>query len=148
MAKSSQKASRVRSSVICVHESTLLVVRMKDPESGQVYLFPPGGMVEAEESPAEAGERETLEETGYKVKVDPKSELIAKYDFKWSGTVYACTTYCYRASLASLKTEKPVFAPYQLGAEWLPLNRIHDAFDYHSEIKAAVLGLLGTSVKD
>src|SRR5690606_29243378 len=61
---------RLRASTVCVNDSALLCVRLRDPSSGVVRLFVPGGAVDAGETPAQAAARETHEETGYAVEVD------------------------------------------------------------------------------
>lgn len=69
----------------------LLVRRAHEPWKGQWYL--PAGYVEADEPPARAAERETLEETGLKVKAE---RLVDVYYFdddpRGNGIlmVYAC----------------------------------------------------------
>ena len=59
---------------------------LRDPVSGVTAFFPPGGGVEPGESPAETARRETLEEAGLRVRVDPAAELVVTYPFRWAGS--------------------------------------------------------------
>src|SRR5437016_3693264 len=90
---------RTRASVVCRRGDELLTVRAADPVTGRQYLFLPGGAVEPGESPAAAAARETLEETGYRVAVEPAGEVVADYCFRWSGKDYDCRTHFFRAVL-------------------------------------------------
>jgi 8-oxo-dGTP pyrophosphatase MutT (NUDIX family) len=62
---------RHRASVVCETEGHLLLVRLRDPTTKAVHFYPPGGGIEPGESPAQTAERETLEETGLQVRVEP-----------------------------------------------------------------------------
>lgn len=133
---------RIRTSVVCVHEEKVLLVEMTDPKSGKIYLFPPGGKIEKDESKEEAAQRETLEETGYDVKIEVKSLHESKYIFQWAGKTHDCTTFFFKAILLS-EVQRP-FTPeeYQTGVVWLPIKDIKKTFSYHDEIRDAMLFLL------
>src|SRR5437763_13471148 len=111
---------RTRASVVCRRGDELLTVRAVDPVTGRQYLFLPGGAVEPGESPAAAAARETLEETGYGVAVDPASEVVADYCFRWSGRDYDCRTHFFRAALVDAAAAPAAVDddPYMLGVEW------------------------------
>lgn len=118
-----QGIPRLRATVICEAEGHLLLVRLRDPKSGVVALYPPGGGIEDGETPAEAGERETFEEAGVRVRVDPKVELVDRYPFVWNGDEYDCTTHYFGAELDGpfLKSLGPVNdTEYNLGPAWVP----------------------------
>lgn len=134
---------RVRASIVCVHDGKLLVFKGVDPFSKQVYWFLPGGKIEADETPFACAERETLEETGYRVKADLKSEIIKSYRHPWNGSVYDCKTYFYRAHLVGLwhAPTRTDDVDYNLGPAWLPLSQIDGAFGYTPEIHEAVTAL-------
>jgi 8-oxo-dGTP pyrophosphatase MutT (NUDIX family) len=134
---------RVRASAVCVHEGLLLCVRLRDPVSRVARLFPPGGAIEDGEAPAAAAERETREETGYAVQVDPASELIARYPFVWAGVDVDVTTHFFRARLRGERRAPMAVhdAAYNEGAIWLPLPGLERELGFCSAIYAAVRAL-------
>jgi ADP-ribose pyrophosphatase YjhB (NUDIX family) len=127
---------------VCEAEDHLLVVRLRDPSSGVEAFYPPGGAIEANESPAAAARRETLEETGLHVTVDEKSELVATYPFNWDATDYEVTTHFFHATTAKSELPHVVDAPYHRGAKWLPLNDALDELAVHPAIAAPVARVL------
>ena len=133
--------SRTRTSVVLVKNQLLLTFKAIDPVSGQNYLFLPGGAIESNETAPEAAERETLEETGYKVKVDVLASVDREYFFEWKGQTYDCLTIFYRAELSSPFASPVNDADYNKGVEWLPLQKIHESFAYSSETRSAILEL-------
>lgn len=136
---------RLRASVVCEAEGHLLVVRLRDPVSGVEGLFPPGGGIEAGESPAEAARRETLEETGLRVRVAPELHLVDTYPFRWAGVDYDVTTHYLAASLEgpfTLTLPRVEDAPYNLGASWVPTSEALEAMSIHDAIGAAVACVL------
>jgi 8-oxo-dGTP pyrophosphatase MutT (NUDIX family) len=134
--------TRVRASAICLHQGKLLLVRQKDPGSGREYLFPPGGVIEKGEPPNLAAERETLEETGYRVKVAPETELVARYDFHWANGVYDVTTHFFRAALLSPDAVKATHSDETLSVEWIPVTRAIGEFEFHRELDTAIRALI------
>jgi len=135
--------SRVRASLVCQAEGKLLLVRLRDPESGVEGLYPPGGAVEAGETPAQAAERETLEETGIAAEVTPGVELVRHYPFRWGGVSYDVTTHYFAATLAEAAELEPVVdAAYNLGAVWLPIEEALEAMALHPVIASAVACVL------
>lgn len=133
---------RIRSSVVCLWNDKLLTIRAEDPVSHRQYLFLPGGSVEPEETAPEAGERETREETGYEVQVDPFSCIDKEYLFHWSGADHDCLTFFYRARLLSPLQKVVNDAPYIKGVVWLPREEIIEAFSYSEPILETILALL------
>ncbi|MDB4937012.1 MAG: cytosine deaminase [Labilithrix sp.] len=132
--------SRLRASVVCEAEGHLLVVRLRDPESGVVAVYPPGGGVEPGERPADTARREALEETGLRVRIDPASELVRTYPFCWGGVDYDVTTHYFGASLEDPFEKvipKVIDVDYNLGAEWLPVSEALEAMALHPEIASA-----------
>lgn len=134
---------RQRASAVCVDHGELLCVRLRDPATKVARLFVPGGGIDTGESPAGAAERETLEETGYAVRIEPESELIARYPFVWDGREFDCTTHFFRAWLRSPRGPAlPVRdASYNEGVVWLPLAHFEQAFGYDAAIADAVRAL-------
>jgi len=134
---------RIRASVVCRRGAQLLTIQAVDPFDGMHYLFLPGGEIEPGESPAAAAERETLEETGYAVRV-VEPALVFDYDFMWAGKPYACRTYFFRAALIDpAATPGPVNDDgYIQGVEWTPVAHVDKTFAYHATIRDAVRQLL------
>ncbi len=135
-------ASRERASVICVHDAKLLVVRQQDPVSKQIYLFPPGGLIEAGESPLAAAEREALEETGYRVTADPASEHVVDYTFQWANRPLSVRTHFFKAVLLSDEASPASHAGEILGVIWLPVTQAAKEFAYHLALDAAIRQML------
>lgn len=134
---------RLRASVVCVESHELLCVCLRDPSTGVARLFVPGGRIEPGESALAAAERETLEETGYGIELDPASELVARYLFVWDRRQVHCTTHFFRARLRGDKAthESVRDAAYNEGVVWLPLERLEIELGFHSAILRAVASL-------
>jgi tRNA(adenine34) deaminase len=141
---SSMAKTRLRASVVCEAEGQLLLVRLRDPVTGVEGLYPPGGGVEPSERPAETARRETLEETGFRVRVDVHSELVDRYPFRWADIDYDITTHWFAADLEDAfgPPSAIVDAPYNLGALWLPVDEALEAMSIHAPIAAAVARVL------
>jgi tRNA(adenine34) deaminase len=135
---------RIRASVVCVHRAQLLCVRMRDPRTRVVRLFVPGGAIEPGETPTIAAARETLEETGYRVRVDPESEVVAHYPYEWDGVLRPITTHFFRGVLVDAEREPEHVddASYNEGVVWLPLGEIESALDFNNVMKVAIEQLL------
>lgn len=140
----SASPERIRASVICVHGGELLCVRLRDPMSGVARLFPPGGAIEPGESAGAAAQRETLEETGYRVALASGPPHVARYPYTWNGTLRRVTTHFFRASLVGDKQDgAPVHdASYHEGVVWLPLAELDRALGFEPAILAAVRALI------
>jgi tRNA(adenine34) deaminase len=133
---------RVRTSVVVVHNERLLAFKAEDPTSGENYVFLPGGSIEESETAPEAGERETLEETGYVISVDPFRCTDKDYFFHWNGEDNHCLTFFYRGFLKS-PMQRPVNdASYHRGVVWIPLDEVRATFSYSEVILEAILELL------
>lgn len=136
---------RLRASVVCEAEGRLLLVRLRDPVSGVEAMYPPGGAIEAGEEPAEAARRETLEETGVRVRVDPDVVVVDTYPFCWAGVDREVTTHYFAASLeGAFDPALPavVDASYNLGAVWLPVAEAMEALSVHPAIASSVARVL------
>lgn len=139
------RKQRLRASAVCQAEGHLLVIRLRDPASGVEALFPPGGGIEPGELPAETARRETLEETGLRVRVDPGVKLVETYPFRWAGEDYDVTTHYFAATLEDafeLTLPKVIDADYNLGAVWLPVQEALEAMSVHRSIAAATARVL------
>ena len=139
---------RLRASVMCEAEGHLLLVRLRDPVTHVATWFPPGGGIEDGETPEETARRETLEETGLRVRVetDEPRPFAADYPFTWAGVEYAITTHWFRATLLDpfvLTIPSVVDAAYNLGAAWLPINEALRESETHPDIFEAMRRILG-----
>src|SRR5688572_17672476 len=135
---------RIRASVVCVRRAHLLCVRLRDPHTRVVRWFVPGGALEPGETPAAAAERETFEETGYRVRVQPGSELVLRYPFEWNAVAFDVTTHFFRADLIDPEaTPAPVDdASYHEGVAWLPLTDLAEVIGFDETIHRGVTSLL------
>lgn len=122
----------------------LLCVRLRDPVTGEVRTYVPGGAIESGETPAETARREAREETGYDVAVDAASERVERYPFTWAGHEVDCTTHFFRASLVTPRDEPVPVSNDSIhaGVLWLPLDRLGQEFAFHATIFAAVRSLV------
>ena len=144
MTRGSEPPERIRASVICVQDRELLCVRLRDPNSGIARLFPPGGAIEPGESASAAAQRETLEETGYRVVIASGPAHVARYPYTWNGTLRRVTTHFFRATLVGGKHDSvPVHdASYHKGVVWLPLAELDLRLGFEPAILSAVRALV------
>jgi ADP-ribose pyrophosphatase YjhB (NUDIX family)/hemerythrin superfamily protein len=127
---------------VCEAEDHLLVVRLRDPATGVEAFYPPGGGVEEREAPAAAARRETLEETGVSVEIDPASELVARYPFVWNAIDHDVTTHFFLARAAKGELRDVVDADYHRGAQWLLTIDALDELAVNPAIAAPVARVL------
>lgn len=139
---SGDRRTRVRASTVCEADGQLLLVRLRDPATGALAFYPPGGGIEADEAPADAARRETLEETGLHVEVDPATELVETYPFTWNAVDYDVTTHFFFATTTERALPNVVDADYHRGAKWLPAEEALDALAVNPAIAAPVARLL------
>lgn len=134
---------RRRTSAIVTHENKLLVFKAVDPHDGRTMMFLPGGKIEDGETEEACTERETKEETNYKVKVDPTTRLESQYPFHWNGKNYHSITIFFRAHLTdAFQPPGPVQDDdYNKGPLWIPLSEVMQTFAYCPPIRDAVLEL-------
>ncbi len=131
---------RNRSTVICLQDNKILGFHAVDPTSKVKYFFLPGGKIEEGESPAQSALRETLEETGYKIRLFPQAAIVKEYTFPWDGNVYFSKTVFYPAMLLK-PTDTPAIvndAEYHQGVDWVPATEIEKHFGYQKDILSAV----------
>jgi 8-oxo-dGTP pyrophosphatase MutT (NUDIX family) len=123
----------------------MLVVRLRDPLTGFVGLYPPGGGVEPNEPPAETARRETREETGLDVEVDPAVAVVRRYPFTWGGVDFDVTTHFFGARLPEARPlPEVVDADYNLGASWVPVEEALRVLGVHPPIDSAVRAVLAS----
>lgn len=132
---------RIRASALCLSNQRWLCVHLKDPQSGKVFVLPPGGEIEPGETAVNAAQREVLEETGYAVEIDAKTELIVDYPFFWAGKNFECRTHFFlattndNAEIASLRSPRLQRESYILKSEWLTTEQLFAALDFHPQLK-------------
>ncbi|MEY4576295.1 MAG: hypothetical protein RL701_998 [Pseudomonadota bacterium] len=131
---------RVRASVVCVHAARILCVQLRDPSTGVARLFVPGGAIEPGETAGAAAVRETLEETGYRVRLRPSEAHVARYPFTWNGVAYAVATHFFAAELAAPETPPQIVVDvaYNEAVTWLPTGQLASAFRFNIAIMKAV----------
>ncbi|WP_413289684.1 tRNA adenosine(34) deaminase TadA [Bdellovibrio sp. HCB337] len=130
------KNYRYRSSVIVVHKNKVLGFHAIDPHSKAKYIFMPGGQIDSGESAEQAAIRETLEETGYKIRLLPELKLQRRYDFEWNGKVHHCDTTFFVGTLDE-DWHEPRWvedADYNKGPTWIPAKDINKVFAYHPDL--------------
>lgn len=139
------KIVRARATVVVIHEERLLGFHARDPFSGEEYFFLPGGRIEDGEEARATAVRETLEETGYRIRLDPAREFFARYDFEWNGAVNECHTWFYRGYLEPAAQSPPPVkdASYHLGVAWVPIAAGEATLSYHPAILEAFERLKG-----
>ncbi len=135
--------TRIRSTAVVLQNELLLTFIGIDPLSKKEYYFLPGGLIEEHETAPESAERETLEETGYMINIEPSSVIDKEYDFFWNGKNHHCLTFFYRGFLKSpLQAPKEVKdADYNLVVKWIPKSEIANLLNYNSTILEATLKL-------
>jgi tRNA(adenine34) deaminase len=135
---------RIRASAVCVHRAQLLCVHLRDPRTRVARLFVPGGAIEAGETPAMAAEREAFEETGYRIRIDPASEVVAHYPYEWDGVLRQVTTHFFRGSLIDPSAPPEIVsdASYHEGVIWLPVSEVHVQLAFQAQILSAIQQLV------
>lgn len=131
-----EKNYRHRASVVVVHDGKILGFHAVDPTSGAKYFFIPGGKIEANEPPEQCAVRETLEETGYKIRLAPGLELRRRYDFEWNGKLNHCDTRFYLGFLDEPWREpgEVVDTDYHKGVAWVSAKEAANVFAYDADI--------------
>jgi 8-oxo-dGTP diphosphatase len=135
-------AFRRRVSVVVVNENRVLVFRAEDPTTRRQYLFVPGGRIETGETLEQAAVRETFEETGYRVACIKGLSIDRRYEFTWDAEVYDCHTTYFAAELLADEPEAVHDAPYNQGAQWVPVDALSDVLGYHVDILEPVVSIV------
>ncbi len=128
----------VRTRVIVIHQGRLLLLEPVKPGDGWRL---PGGGLEPDESLAECGEREVLEETGIQVKVRSVAFLrefvVPKYcpiPEKDDRIGYALEVYQYAAPLND-QTEPRKEGPNGQLPHWIPVDQVSSLPLWPKELK-------------
>ncbi len=135
--------TRNRAGTICINDrNEVLLITLEDPVTRVRFASLPGGKIEPGESAADAAVRETLEETGYQVALVDGQGHRHEYDFVWSGSTYACTTWWFLAN-PSVDVPEPVTDDaHVLGCYWFALPALRDHLAYHAPTRDFVLNVL------
>jgi 8-oxo-dGTP pyrophosphatase MutT (NUDIX family) len=133
---------RIRTSVVVIHNDKILTFRAIDPSDGREYFFLPGGKIESHETATDGAERETFEETGFRVRVDAQSCIDKEYYFRWNGEDFDCLTLFYRAHLQSPLQTAVKDADYNKGVHWKDLKDLDQVFSYSKDILEVVKALV------
>ena len=115
---------RVAVDAVVEHEGQILLIEYSDPQLGQHWSLPGGG-VEPGESIHQALQREVLEETGAHVIIG-RLLLVNEYDPALYGTIYSDDHELRLVFHCSLTAEQEWRAPTvpdpdQIGIGWVPL---------------------------
>lgn len=131
-----EKNYRYRSSVIVVHKNKILGFHAVDPHNQKKYIFMPGGQIDPGETAEETAVRETMEETGYKIRLLPDLKLHRRYDFEWNGKVHACDTLFFVGVLDEAWHEPQPMddTDYNKGPTWISAKDANQIFAYHPDI--------------
>jgi 8-oxo-dGTP pyrophosphatase MutT (NUDIX family) len=140
--------SRVRASVVVVHDDKILCFFAVDPTDAREFYFLPGGAIEEDETAPETAIRECREETGYEIDVDLESAVDAEYPFHWDGKDYLSFTIFYRGYLVNPEQSPEAVndASYNKGVRWIPLSEVEACFGYTPEILQAIQKLVAVPV--
>jgi 8-oxo-dGTP pyrophosphatase MutT (NUDIX family) len=128
--------------VVCLDEGKILTVALEDPLLKITRLFPPGGKIEEGEEPWQTASRETYEETGYQVRIDPAHKVEVDYDFFWCGTHVPCHSWFFFAKLLTSTRQPIVDVSYNLGVIWVPLEQFEETFSYHPRLRETMANLM------
>lgn len=113
--------------VLLIRENRLLLVKRKyNPDAG--YWSIPGGHLDLGEKVKKAAERETFEETGFKVKVSKLAGIIDKIMFDDKGKIeyhYVLINYFVKQKEGE-PNQLPVAADDALAAKFVPFNKLKD----------------------
>lgn len=144
-----QGRKRTRACAVCVWRERLLCVELRDPRTRVAHLFPPGGAIEPGETAAEAAVRETLEETGYRVRLQARAPVSASYPYTWNGEPIDVSTEFFAAELIDPDAQPALVndASYLEATHWIALSHVPQALGFNRDILAAVLALLPVAQK-
>lgn len=140
--------SRTRATAIVIHNDKILTFLAVDPKTQKEYYFLPGGAIEATETAPECAERECLEETGFRIEIDPTTCIDIEYPFTWNGEEYECLTLFYRGYLKNfMQQARPATEPeYNRGPVWIPVHQVREIFSYSAPVRDAVLSLMESNL--
>lgn len=137
-----EKQHKLRTSVVCIKNNALLTFVGIDPVTKKRIIFHPGGKPNKDETLVDCAQRETFEETGYKVSVNAEVIIVKNYDFVWNGVIYDCETHFYYANLLDESQSEIYDTEYNQGVFWCPLSELSQHFNYCIPILEATREIL------
>lgn len=114
--------------VVCVDpEGEVLMLHWQDPVSARRLWEPPGGGIEAGETPAEAAVRELAEETGIEAEVAADESLTVWREVTWNGKTWAGDEEFFLVRLGTRpEVSREGLLPYEratcLGHRWVAVD--------------------------
>lgn len=110
-------------------DSRILLIQSREPESGRVLWCPPGGGIEAGETPEESLQRELYEETGMQKLPPVKHVWNRQTTFTWAGerilqqeTYYLMLTSWFKPSITNNPDQ--IETDSFVGFRWWPVSSI------------------------
>ena len=126
------KVSRPSARIICLDDQgRILLLRWRDPFDGSTKWEPPGGGIDAGETPLQAARRELNEETGLPSDlIEPRPVEIAR-TFRWNGRDHEHTEWFYLARITKTEVRPAGLLADEseqfLGYRWFSLEEIQSS---------------------
>ena len=123
------KVSRPSARIICLDsQGRILLLRFRDPFDGSIKWEPPGGGIEAGETPLGAARRELVEETDLPGELIEPSPVEIPRAFRWNGRDHQHTEWFYLARIPKTDVRPAGLLPEEReqfrGYRWFSLEEI------------------------
>jgi 8-oxo-dGTP pyrophosphatase MutT (NUDIX family) len=123
------KISRPSARAICLDDrGRILLLHWRDPFDGSTKWEPPGGGIDAGETPLQAARRELIEDTGLPGDlIEPRPVEIAR-TFRWNGRDHEHTEWFYLARIPKTEVRAAGLRPDErdnlLGYRWFSVEEL------------------------